>query len=434
MTTMKGSKLFAFGVLVVLAILIGVLVYGTYKGEPKPLFYSGVVESTEYDLAFETPGTIAEILVSEGDTVGAGTVLARLDSRELESQIVGAQAFLGQAKAHLLELKNGTRIEDVNEAQARVEQVQAELARLRNGPTQPELDVALHQALSAGELSSLRERGVRPQEIEQSKARLEQSKAELLAARLDKERYEVLLAEGAAPAALVDAKLKRHRVAEESVRERREALDQLQSGFREEEKAMASQDALAAQARYQNLAQGTRPEVIAAAEAQLKSSRTQLEKLRSGPRPEQIKSALEAVKASEAQIQTLQVRLSKTELSSPLAGLITRRAFDQGETVGAGAGVLQLTVPQETWVDIFIPETDMAKISLGDSCAIFVDSLPEKPFSGSLTFVSQTAEFTPRFVQTQRERVLLVYRAKVTVLDPEHLLKPGLPADVQVRP
>lgn len=431
---MKRSKLVPLAVVLVLGVLGGILFYGTQKDQPKPLFYSGVVESTEHDLAFEVPGTLAEMLVSEGDTVESGSVLARLDRRELESRLQGARAKVGQAKAHLQELKNGTRVEDIAIAQAQVETLKAELSGLRNGPTQPELDAARHQAESAAQLASLRQRGNRPQEIQQAQARLDQSKAQLSSARRDQERYQVLFEQGAVPAALLDTKVERYRVSQASVQERREALDQLTEGFRIEEKTMALEESLAAQARYQNLAQGTRPELISAAEAQLKASQAQLQKLVSGPRSEQIAAAAEVVKAGEAEVQTLQVQLSKTELKSPLSGIITRRAFDQGEAVGAGVGVVQLTVPQQTWVDIFIPETDLAKLKLDDPCQVFVDSYPEKPFTGSLSYISQTAEFTPRFVQTQTERVLLVYRAKVSVEDPEHLLKPGLPADVQVKP
>jgi membrane fusion protein YbhG len=431
---MNRSKLVPMAVVLVLAVLLGILLYGTKKHQPKPLFYSGVVESTEHDLAFEIPGTLAEFLVSEGDAVESGFVLARLDQRELESQLEGARARLGQAKAHLQELENGTRVEDIEIAEARVEQLEAELAKLRNGPTRPELEAARHQAESAGQFASMRQRGNRPQEIQQAQARLEQTEAQLSNARRDKERFQILFEQGAAPAAELETKVERYRVAQAAVQERREALDQLRVGFRPEEKAMAVEESLAAQARYQNLAQGTRPELIASAEAQLRSSRAHLQQLVRGPRAEQIEAAVEAVKAGEAEVQTSLVRLSKTELKSPLSGVVTRRAFDQGETVGAGVGVVQLTVPQETWVDIFIPETDVAKLKLDDPCQVFVDSYPEKSFTGRLSYISQTAEFTPRFVQTQTERVLLVYRAKVAVDDPEHLLKPGLPADVQVKP
>lgn len=319
-------------------------------------------------------------------------------------------------------------------ARAQVQQLEAELAKLLNGPTRAELDAARHQAASAEEFASLRRHGYRPQDIQQARARLEQSEAQLSNARRDKERFQVLFAQGAAPAAQLDTKIERYEIALGAVRERREALEQLESGFRIEEKSMAREESLAAQSRYQNLAQGTRPEVISAAEAQLKSSQAQLQKLLRGPRPEQIESAEQAVKAAEAEFQTLQVQLSKTELKAPLSGIITRRAFDRGETVGAGAGVVQLTVPRETWVDIFIPETDVAKLKLGDPCEVSVDSHPGRSLPGRLSYISQTAEFTPRFVQTQTERVLLVYRAKVAVDDPEHLLKPGLPADVQVKP
>ena len=119
------------------------------------------------------------------------------------------------------------------------------------------------------------------------------------------------------------------------------------------------------------------------------------------------------------------------DLRSPVDGTVSARSFESGETVAAGTAAVQVTATSDIWVNIFLPETELGRVRLGASCEITADSVSEV-LQGEVTYISPTAEFTPRFVQTERERVLLVYRAEVRVENPDGTLKPGMPADVQV--
>jgi HlyD family secretion protein len=84
------------------------------------------------------------------------------------------------------------------------------------------------------------------------------------------------------------------------------------------------------------------------------------------------------------------------------------------------------------WIKIYVPETALGKVQLGAPASVFVDSFPGRPFHGTVTWISDQAEFTPKNVQTQEERVNLVYAVKVTIRDAARRLKAGMPADAEV--
>lgn len=424
------KKIIPIAVIAVVFALV-VLNYGSHVDDPRELFYSGVAEARQYDLAFELPGTLAEMRVEEGAAVKKGDVLVLMDKREAQERLEAARAQLGASRAGLEELQNGSRIEDIEAAEARVAEAAAEVERLRNGPTSQELARVFHQQESARQQALLKANGYREEDVEQARARLEGAKADLVAARLDFQRYQALLDEGAAPEAVVDEKLRRYETAQAQVRERTEALEELRKGFRSEEVAASEEQFRAAQAQFLDLQNGTRPELVDGATARLRRAEAEAEKLRNGARPEALEAARESVKQLEAEGARLQVVLDRMDLRSPVDGIVSARSFESGETVAAGTPVLQVTASSDIWVNIFLPETELGQVPLGASCQITADSI-SGALQGEVTYISPTAEFTPRFVQTERERVLLVYRAEVRVDNPDGALKPGMPADVQV--
>jgi HlyD family secretion protein len=82
---------------------------------------------------------------------------------------------------------------------------------------------------------------------------------------------------------------------------------------------------------------------------------------------------------------------------------------------------------------VYVPETDLGKVHWGQTVDVHTDSFPDKTYPGRISFISSEAEFTPKSVQTQKERVTLVYRVKVDLENPQHELKPGMPADVDIK-
>lgn len=168
-----------------------------------------------------------------------------------------------------------------------------------------------------------------------------------------------------------------------------------------------------------------------------KSQRTQaseqLQLVQKGPRPERIEQARAQVAQAEAALRGTEVGLGNMTIAAPFDGLVTVRAREPGEIVQAGAPVLTLMNPGDRWVRIYVREDRVGAVHLGDRAVITSDTFPGKTYPGEVAFISSEAEFTPKNVQTTEERVKLVYAVKVRVTgDPEHELKPGLPADVRL--
>ncbi len=125
--------------------------------------------------------------------------------------------------------------------------------------------------------------------------------------------------------------------------------------------------------------------------------------------------------------------LANTRLIAPFAGVVTVRHREPGEIVAAGSAVVTLMNPDDRWVRIYVPENRLGKVAVGQRAEISSDTFPGRRYDGQVAFISSTAEFTPKNVQTTEERVKLVYAVKVRVTgDPGEELKPGLPADVRL--
>jgi HlyD family secretion protein len=114
--------------------------------------------------------------------------------------------------------------------------------------------------------------------------------------------------------------------------------------------------------------------------------------------------------------------------------MVTLRLSEPGEVLAPGQAVVHVAELSKTWVRAYISETDLGRVRLGQSAIIKVDSYPDQEFSGTLTFISPVAEFTPKTVETRQLRVDLVYRIKVEVSNPEGMLKIGMPADIYLQP
>jgi HlyD family secretion protein len=162
----------------------------------------------------------------------------------------------------------------------------------------------------------------------------------------------------------------------------------------------------AAEQRYNEAVEGSRKEDIAIAQANLKQAKTNL--------------------------GLSQVDLGYTVLRSPYAGVITVREAELGEVVSPGTPVVTLADLDHIWLRAYIAETDLGRIRWGQDATITTDTYPGKQYHGRISFISPSAEFTPKSVQTYTERVTLVYRIKIDIDNPNHELKPGMPADARI--
>ncbi len=136
--------------------------------------------------------------------------------------------------------------------------------------------------------------------------------------------------------------------------------------------------------------------------------------------------------AAAANRELADYQLAYTKLTSPLNGIILAVYKEEGEVVQAGTPVFSIGDVNKLWLRAYLPETKIDKIKIGQKMIIKVDSLPNEKFEGKVTYISDTAEFTPKQIYTSEERVKLVYRVKIEITDTKGLLKPGIPADAYI--
>ncbi len=131
-------------------------------------------------------------------------------------------------------------------------------------------------------------------------------------------------------------------------------------------------------------------------------------------------------------LELARIVLGYTTLRAPFAGVILVRQAELGEVVQPGAPVVTLADLDHVWLRAYISETDLGRVRLGEVAKVSTDSYPGRAFEGRISFIASNAEFTPKSVETHQERVTLVYRIKIDLTNPEHLLKPGMPADATI--
>ena len=162
--------------------------------------------------------------------------------------------------------------------------------------------------------------------------------------------------------------------------------------------------------------------------AALAAAQQNLEKLVRGNRPEEIRAARAVVDLAAARLAQAEKAVADCTIVAPMAGVITTKVREPGEYVGPGTVLLTLSRLDEVWLSVYVPETRLGRVKLGQPARVRIDG-EARVFEGKVTFVSPEAEFTPKNVQTPDERAKLVYRVKITLPNPEGVFKPGMPAD-----
>ena len=169
----------------------------------------------------------------------------------------------------------------------------------------------------------------------------------------------------------------------------------------------------------------TRQEV---AERSVAGIRAELDKLVAGPRRQEVDAARAQRAAAAARVAAIQQRMADSQVYAPVDGVLTERVAEPGEVLPPGATLAVLTVLSRPWLNVWVDQPSLAAIRLGDPVEVRVVGRSGS-FPGVVAFVSPTAEFTPKNVQTPEERAKLVFRVKVALDNPDGLLKPGMPAD-----
>ena len=165
---------------------------------------------------------------------------------------------------------------------------------------------------------------------------------------------------------------------------------------------------------------------LTVAEADWKEAKAQQKRIEALKQEiEALKDAVAAAKAGVAQIDAV---LADLNLTSPLNGYVVEKVAQEGEVVGAGMAVTTLIDPDSLYLKIYVDTIENGKIEVGDKAVIFLDAWPDRPVPAKVVRIAQKAEFTPKEVNVRADRIQRVYAVHLKPLEPNPLLKLGLPA------
>jgi HlyD family secretion protein len=327
---MKKRRLMILLPVILVAILAGArLIRDRSAVDPSLIRVAGNIEITAAQVSFKIPGRVVQRLVSEGENVTNGQVVALLDQTEWERETAMRRADAQAAEAVLAELEAGTRPEEIEQAAASLEIATAEALRMRNEFTRQK--------------DLFQQKVIAPREFE--------------------------AAEAAA--------------------------------------SMAS--------------------------AKVREGEARLALLRKGPREETIRAARARLEQARQAVALAETRLGYAVLMAPLTGVVLAEGIENGEYVVPGTPVVTVGDLLNVWLRAYVNETDLGRVKIGQTVRITTDTYPGKAYEGRLSFIAPQAEFTPKNVQTAKERVKLVYRIKVDIANPDQELKPGMPADADIK-
>jgi len=166
------------------------------------------------------------------------------------------------------------------------------------------------------------------------------------------------------------------------------------------------------------------------ADAALRQARADLSLLIEGTRAEQIAQQRAEVEARRANLELQRYRLARSTLTAPNAGIVLTRVREPGAVVTPNTPVLVLSVIDPVWIRTYVDEPNLGRLAPGTRVRIETDAQPARTYIGRVGYVSPTAEFTPRSVESPGLRTALVYRVRILVDNPDGALRQGMPATI----
>jgi multidrug resistance efflux pump len=340
----------------------------------------GTVEIQEVRLASKMGGRVAEVLTREGIVVPAGKVLVRLEAPELEAQREQWLARVQAKGAALDRMRNGARAEERDAADAAAEAAQARYERLKAGS--------------------------RAEDIRQAEAELKREEATFTAAQSDLRRTQWAFARNASTPADFD------------------------SAKAEDSRSMAR--VLAARAHLDLLVAGSRKEDIDEAAAELKRCQANALLLRNGSRTEDIAEAEAALAEARGKVHEVEAQLREATVHAPEQAVIEVLSVRKGDVVAPNQVVVRVLRADDLWVKVYLPETELGRVRLGQEVEVRVEGYAGKRFAGTVEQIASESEFTPRNVQSADERRHQVFGVKVRVPNPDGFFKSGMAAEVAI--
>lgn len=346
-----------------------------------------VSPASQVEVKSRATGTVVAVYVSEGDRVGKGQVLVRLNDPDAQAAVAQARASLQSAQARLTQAQAERRTQQVQTARS-IQQAEASLAA-----------------------ASARLRGVqagsRPEEIAQAEAAVRSAASERDLARANHARNEQLFQQGFIARQALDQSAAQLRAAEEQYRIAEEKLRLARAGatasqLDEARASVAQAEASLAQARAARLNDEIRAQDIAAARA--------------------------SVAQAGVTLSNAQTRLAETEIRAPVAGLVSDRAVEVGQTVIGGSStsgtpVITLAVVEPLLAKVMVDEVDIASVRSGLEAEITADALPGQRFNARVQAVSPNSQIQNNVVQ---------YEVILRLVGPTAGLRLGMTVDAAI--
>src|SRR5882672_2483461 len=334
------------------------------------------------DTALQGSGTVESRDIRVGSKIGGRVdkVLVREGDTVQPGQVLitfddkELQASLGQSRANAEKARRGFRPEEIAEARALAAQAKADF--------------------------ELKKNGYRQEDIAAAQADLDRAKADEIRTHLDFDRYEALAKKDLVSKQQRDTAEANWKVAVAQQQSALHKLDELQRGYR--------------------------PEEIASAEAHYHQAQANLEKLERGNRREDVDLAKAAYAYDEA-------RFRERQVTAPSAAIVEVLDVRPGDLIAPNTPVATLLEQDQIYVRIYIPETEIGRVQIGQQAEVRVDSFPHQVFNGVVEQINQQAEFLPRNVQTREERVHQLFGTKVRIEDPTGRVRAGMAADVKLK-
>jgi multidrug efflux pump subunit AcrA (membrane-fusion protein) len=429
------------------------------EGDELEVRGSGVIQSqVDVVLSAESGGRVLVLGADEGDEVEAGTVLVRLDEELLLAQIAQTHAVVEAAEANLARVKADARAPEIEAARAAVDSAQAQVNAAQ---------AAVDTAKANLEAAEARYRMVQAQfarltaapseyQLEIAEQRIELAKDQLWAAQAQRDATKagvdmplsisftlgdvdlgpIVIANPVSPKQLdVQATEALILEGETAIDVSRLQSDRLKAGIRAEDLAIMQADVAQAQADVQmaRVALEQVQQAVSVAEAQLQQVQAQLDLILAGPRLGEVAVAEAQVAQAQAEVDILEVQREKLSLRTPIAGLVTERTVREGEVIVAGARLFTISRLDPVVLTIYISETKIGRVRVGQAADVSVDAYSGLAFRGEVVHIASRAEFTPRNIQTREGRTTTVFAVRIKLPNPEHPLKPGMPADATLR-
>lgn len=427
----------------------------------------------------------ANLIISQ-TRITQAKLLSQLTSSQIQTQIQQAKALFDASSTRLAQAQIGVELQEtatvtqiqqaeaiLAQAEARISQAQ-DLYKLQKAQSESQVQQAEAALKMADTRFSIVQKGARDQETGVVENSVAMAKANFDDAKTNFDRMENLFSSGAVSQQQFDMAKLRLDVAQAQYQSARQQLSLVKEGARDEDKEAAKaqvdqanailqlaksallqdqireKDIEAANNAYKQakaaltlananaLQNKLRKEDVIAAQAAVEQAQAALKFSESGALQSQIQE--QNVKQSEAlaqaakdTVELLKSQIRDTTITAPIDGIVTNKAIEAGELVNLGTPIVTISNLNIVYLTIFVPQTKLGMIKLGQEASITVDSFTDRNFRGKVTYISPKAEFTPKNIQTKEERIKLVYGVKMEIENSDKSLKQGMPADAVLK-